>query len=270
MGTREDKEYEAWLKEVESTLSADGMAKFKEVLAEDKARQIFKGPLRESDYYRRLEDINKAKKEALDEVESQKAQLNTWFAQEKPKNEALLKEKARLEAELRRSLERRKDLGDEDVDDLPANTPSFTGVDKDEVDQLRNQLAQMGQVLPRALSDIAEVTYRISKEKFDISPRDVIEHSFKHNVDPLTALDTLTADERTKRERDRMAELEKKWKEEGRREALTNSAPPDLMRHSMPDSVARLFSSPDQKETPEFGSGAAVAEFRKMVSDGTL
>jgi len=111
-------------------------------------------------------------------------------------------------------------------------------ISKDELAAMNAKLAKidvLDKILPNVLTDVARITRDSIKNNFDIDPGDVIQLSIKKGVEPWQAYLGLTADERNKRAKTAKEEEKKKWFEEGRRSATTNS--PDHFQPSGPSMV---------------------------------
>ena len=109
------------------------------------------------------------------------------------------------------------------------------------------------------------------KNNFDIDPREVIQLSLQQGIEPWRAYQNLTADERQKRaEADHETER-KKWFEEGRRAALTNS--PDHIQPSGPsvvDYIQSLNKAVDKGGVAPMERADRVGAALKELMEGNL
>ena len=220
MSLREDQAFQDWANEVKVKFPEEARANFEALLAHDAAKDVFRGHLREKDYYQRVEKVAEERKA----LEADKAAVWEWWEAEAPKNKVLLAERDELLSRL------------EGVGGQPMGTPSET-VSKTEVEELRKQVAaaesrvkNLDGALPNVLRDLAGVLYRANREGFDIDPSTVVNHSVERSVTLSNAYEALTADARAKRAEADMTKALQKAKEEGAREALSKLPSPDYLR----------------------------------------
>lgn len=231
--TKEEVAYQEWLKDVSGKLPEDLRPQFEAVTDSDAGKELFRAVGRREDYNRRV-----------NEVEDTRRQLNSWWEQEKPRNEKLLAELARKEERLAQREATLKELGFLD-DPGSGRTPTPPSVvKKDDLTEFEKRMeariASIDRALPAFLGDFSETIYRIGKEGYSISPKDVLQHSMENNVSTTAALDVLTSVERDKRAKDAAVKEQEKWKEEGRREAISKLNNPAQMRPAGPNILDTL------------------------------
>jgi hypothetical protein len=230
---KEEELFKAWVEEAKAKLSDDSKKAFDVLLADEAgAKEVFRGGLREADYYRRLNDLSEAK----NAWESERSTIRAKWDEEKPKNERLLKAYNDTVAELDTAKEQLETLGlseGEVKKVIPAEKSNPNSVTREELDAVKSQLQVFNTVLPKILMDVSDVNKRILKEDWDIEPRAVIEYALSKGVDPNVAFYTLTQDERATRAEANLKKQLDKAREEGKREALTANSP-DHIRQTGP------------------------------------
>jgi hypothetical protein len=191
-----------------------------------------------------------------------------WYEEAAPVNQRLTKEKAELVAKLTEAQEALRGLGlDEDAKKLEVaglENKVKKSIDDGEFIELRKQVQAVYRSLPGLLGQVAKVTHRVAKENWDVDPSAIIDYSSKKGVDLEQAFNELTKVEREKREADRLGELEKKWKEEGRREAMSRAASPDFHRPAGPTIVETLRTDANKSGDRAERVRAAAQEFISM------
>lgn len=252
---KEDVAYQEWLKEVTGKLPTEVQEAFKAVTEHEAGKEIFRGISRREDYNRRV-----------NEVENTRKQLNTWWEQEKPRNEKLIEERAALVERASQYERQLKEYGL--LEDAPGGTTRIASapsvVKKEELSELEKRLADritaIDRALPSFLGDFADTIYKTAKEGYNVTPREVLAHAMENNLSPGAAFDALTYTEREKRAAENAKKDQEKWKEEGRRQALSQLSSPAQIRPAGPNILDTLRDKEfrtDQRSRVD----AAVKEF---------
>lgn len=283
MSKKEDAAFEDWKKELLGGLKPENRVHFEALLADDSegVREHFRAGMREAEFYRRLNEMTEERRkfereqreleEARGAFESKQQEILNWYKEEAPKNERLLKEKELLAQRLHGAQDQLRNLGLEEEaralgvesrTSLP-NAGGESALEK-EVAQLRATLANIDQNLPGYLAKQGTVMLKIAQEGWkSVDPEKVMAYSTKNRVDPMAAFEHLTREERAEREAAKLADLEKKWKEEGRKEAMAAHPSPDRQRPSGPSIVDAIRGGQGLVDSRS-RVGAAVAEFLAM------
>lgn len=262
MSKKEDAAYQAWLQDVKSKVPAEKRELFDQFISDEVVgKEIFRGGLREADYYRRLNELGETRRE----VEAEKIRLTSWYEAEKPKNQALLEKVSELEAKLAKRREAFDDEEDLMTDkQRAAEAEKISKLEKELAEVRSSQREAFSAFLP-ALVDMTDITHELVKGGWKTSPREVISYAQKNNVDPRTAFYALTADERTDRERDERKKQEEKWKEEGRREAMAKVSSPDNLRVSAGPTVVDQLRKPMTTDNPNERIKRASQAFSELT-----
>ena len=256
----EDEAFEAWQAEIRARIPEEKRAHLDALLGEEGSKELFKGGLREADYYRRLNDLHEEKEKLNTEGKSFQERV---AAQERWYNEA--------NEEYKRVVAGKTSS----VPDATGNDRSFNGVDSAVIEELRQKhqlVQQFDQALPKFVGQAASIAVRAAKEGFEIDPMEVIEYAASQRVDPLTAYSQLTADEReTRAAKQREKELADAM-EQGRREERSRLQSPDRVRYPSADAgpSAALFGD----KTPDLSNRnvrekAAMEDWYKMQQGGS-
>jgi hypothetical protein len=229
MSRKEDEAFQKWADELAEKVEPAEADAFKVWAKTDAAREVFRGTIGQAELYRRMNEVATEKKE----IESARAELQTWYDEEAPKNAELLKERDELKAQL-------AELG---LGGPPpaASTPGPT-LSSEELEGIKAKLAKveaLDRLIPAVLADSMRIGQDAAKNDFDYDPNEVIQYSLKQGVEPWRAYQILTRDERERRAAKAHDEEKKKWIEEGRRQALTNNSP-DHLQPSGPSVVDYL------------------------------
>lgn len=227
MSKREDQAFEAWCEEVEATLGSDEeITAFRQFSASDAGRDVFRGTLREKDYYTKLNNLNSEK----EELEKAQEELTEWWEQEEPIRAALVKERDELKA--------KADTGD------PGGPPNqVAGISPEEFAMIRAKAQKadaIDKILPKVLGDYGAVLQDAMKNGYEIDPREIMATSVSRGIDPYRAYDMLTADQRRTRANEAHKQEQEKWFEEGRRAALSGDAPDHVTAGAGPSIYDRL------------------------------
>lgn len=256
--SKEDVAFAEWAREVEGQLPDDLRNSFKSITDHPQGRELFRGVGRREDYNRRV-----------NEVEAERRRLQEWFDKEAPKNALLAAEHMELQDKLSNYEQTLKELGLNDgaTRSTRASNPEPPVAKKEEIEQLRKEVrdwqSMVDRALPKLIGDVSAVTQKIVKEGFNIDPRDVLSYAAERNMDPLSALDSLTEVDRRKRAEVNQKALEEKWKEEGRREALSKLPSPTYIRPTGP-TVIDTLNNKDFASDPKTRVSDAVKDFLEM------
>lgn len=285
MSKREDAEFDAWKKETRGKLDPSLQDKFDALTSHESSKELFRGYLRESEFYTRLNEQNAEKQKIAKERESlaaevaqfqrQRTEIASWWQTEKPKNEKLVAEKAKLEQKVKALEAKMADL-DPDSTDAPNGRGKGSEMNDDqkaEIDEVKKSLAAANARLeaidaniPQFVGKLGKVIKNSLKEGFDIDPDKVVELSLNNGADPEVAYYQLTYEEREKRAK---ADFEKKLKEaeeKGRREALSTRPSQDFLRPAGPTVVDRIREKSTGPMDRRALVDAAVEEFRSLRS----
>lgn len=264
MSAKEDAAYAVWKQDIEARLPEDLRSNFQAITAHDAGREVFRGNLRQEEFNRRV-----------NEVAAEKQRLSTWFNEEAPKNARLVSEQADLQRKLEAYEKTLEELGLDESVTRKADTVHSVAK-KEEVEDLKKaveeKLRLFDQALPRLLGDLSSVIQTSITEKFNIDPRAVLNYAAENQLNPIQAFEQMTAGERTRRAGESQKALEEKWKEEGRREALSKLPNPDRIRASGPTIVDTLSRTDFASSDPRTRVDAAVKDFLQgdFKSSGSL
>lgn len=266
MARKEEELFKEWVGEVSSSLETEEERRAFETFSQSKAgRETLRGGMRRAEFDRRLNELheNRRQLEAAEEaLKSKGSELRQWYETEAPKNEQLVAQLNELKSRLREVS------GDDDVP-AASSTVAQLPYNKEEFDALKEKVKKidlLDQNMPRFTGEMFSILKRSIQEGFDVDPRDVIAYASKNRVDPFRAYEDLTYEARQEKfETDRETE-KKKWKEEGRKEALSNmKSSPDHIRTPGPSITDGLFEGKTFPNKQERVS-AAVRDFLEMGS----
>ena len=271
MSKKEDEAYEKWAEGVKSNLSDEQKANFDSLVESDSGKEIFRGHLRENEFYTRLNKLNEDRRELESDQTKQKVEadkISSWFAEAKPEYDEALTVRQDMEdknAELTRQLSA-YGLGDDT--NLPnPNTASHKETEKlqAQMAELQQKLQFMDQGLPQLMTDHSAIIRESIKNDFSATPEDVVRYSNENKVPIRQAFEILTKDERQARvDATRSQEIEDAKAtahEEGRREALENLQTPDHLRPSGPsilDTIAETGAKPYAPKRHELSKAATA------------
>jgi len=254
---REDEQFQAWVEEVSKKTKPEEADAFKLWAESDAAREVFRGTIGQAELYRRMNELAETRKE----LEAARGELEAWYEEEAPKNEHLLKERDELKAQL-------EALGSGGPPPAAGTGSAISAQDLAELNAKANKAEVLDRLLPAVLGDMSAVLKDSIKNNFDIDPREVIKLSLQQGIEPYRAYEVLTADERQKRYEASQEAEKKKWFEEGRRAAMTNS--PDHLQPSGPSVVDYLkdLGKDPAKKSPE--KDDRVASALKEFAEGNF
>lgn len=250
MSKKEDAAFKEWAQGLVEEVEDNEVEALNAWLALPVAREVFRGTVGQAELYRRMNEI-KAKN---DELDAKEEQLNHWYEENAPVVEAVAKERDELKAQLAA-------LGSGGP---PPAEGTGVNISKDELAKLQAETSKIGvidKLLPSVLTDVARITRDSIKNDFDIDPGEVIQQAIKRGVQPWRAYLELTGPEREKRAEASREEEKKKWFEEGRRSAATNS--PDHFQPSGPSVVDFLQSL---NKTVEQGGKTAPTQSERTAA----
>jgi hypothetical protein len=250
MSRKEDAAFKEWVEELSAKVEPDEAEAFQKWAGTEAAREVFRGTIGQAELYRRMNELAKTRQE-----------LEEWYESEKPKNEALLAEKEEL-------LKQLEELGTSSPP--PAAATPGPILSKEELADLRNKAAKaetLDRLIPAVLGDMSMVLKDSIKNDFDVDPREVIKLSLQRGVEPFRAYLELTQEERQKRAEAEHEAERKKWFEDGRRSAMTNS--PDHLQPSGP-SVVDFLKELDKKGAAAPSSGDRVSAALKEFTEGNF
>lgn len=267
MSKREDDAYAAWLGEIKSKFP--DVAPVIDQFAETEAgREVFRGGIREADYYRRLNELH-AEKETFQEAQ-QKFQKDVelqsrWWEEAKPTYDRTVQEAD----ELRKKLEAvQKEYGVDPKDLVqPSPSPQTDNLTQKELLELKNRVQAMDRNFPGVVLGLLQAQQSALKEGLDFDPQAVFQKVYQQGVDPLTAFNDIARPQREQKLKTALeAELEKA-REEGRKEALSKLSGPDrAVTAGRPSIVETLRQSDNPIVNRNERVDAAVRDFIEMSS----
>jgi hypothetical protein len=267
MSKREDQDYAAWVEEIKATLpDEDAVDAFQTFAATDTGREVYRGNLREKDYYTRLNKLNSDKEDFIaekEELRQAQNELTEWFENEEPIRAALIKERN----ELRKQQEGGKssDAGD------PPNVVS--GISQEELALLRakaTKIDAMDKILPSVMGDFGRAIQDAARNNYNVDPAEIMQVASSKGIDPYRAYLELTANDRKTREEEEFKAEKKKWFDEGRKAALSGDAP-DHIKPSGPSVYDLLTKEPPPQEhdaSVPLKSGQRVEEALRLYREG--
>ncbi len=289
MGKVEDEGFPKWLETKKAALAAKDPAaavQFEKLVTANKefGIELFRGDLRETEFHRRLSEQNTEKETlagektklagAISQFQAEKTKWSTWYQTEKPKSEALVAEKARLEAritDLEAGNPGNTDLDLDDPDKNPKGPAMSTELQttikqlQDDLKATKERLEVVDTNIPGFITDHAVAMDLARREGFDVDPRALTDMALRSNIEPRQAYYQLTFDQReAKAKEDREKEI-KDAEERGRKNAINDRPSPDHLRPSGPSVVDRLTGKGDSYPTSRRDIvDSAVEEFRRI------
>jgi len=273
---KEDALYQEWINEFKAK-KPEAAAALDALVQADPEREVFRGVLRERDYYTKLNDYNTEKQKLEAEkvrVLGTARQQQEWHTKADAEYKRAIQEKKTLTTRLRALEDKASEFGVdiESPSDGPGATSRGNGgsvVDENfskELELLRGKVEFFDKALPKVLGDLTGVIRESLKEGYDVDPQDILAYASENNVDTRTAFAELTREEREKRTERLFNDELDKAREEGRREALSKLPGPDRIRQNGPTVVDALLDKDRVGLTNQERVSAAVKDFLEMGS----
>lgn len=276
MSKKEDTAFEQWKDEVSAKLNDEAKKAFDVLLSDESgAKDVFRGHMREQEFYTRLNRLDTERK-SFEADQAKYAQerdaMLRWYQVESPKNAQLLEEQKKLAAKLASARQQLIDQGFVDeaatLGEVPGgvhatNVSPSNDMTTRELENLKSKQELFDKALPRLMADFGAVIAESVKGKWDVDPADVLQFSLQNGVDPRTAFAQLTYEEREKRAAKDLEDKLEKAREEGRRDAFTKQATPDHFRAAGPNILDKLkepLTSTDRRARV----AGAVQDFLEM------
>ena len=263
MSKKEDAAYQEWLAEIKAK-NPDVAPTLDQIADTDAGRELFRGGLREADYYRRLNEIAAAKAE----LEAEAQRQVSWWEQAKPEYESARQERDLALAKLEAVEHQLK--GGEQVD--PRSLPQApVGVPSKELEALQNRVIGMDQAYPQIMLGMFSAQQAALREGLTFDPNQVLQAVYQQKVDPLTAFNKLVAPQREEKAKQMLASELEKAREEGYKQALSKLSGPDkVIRSSGPSIVDALRGTAQVLTNEGERRDAAVRDYLEMEAAGQL
>jgi DNA repair exonuclease SbcCD ATPase subunit len=273
LSKKEDAAYEAWLKEIK-TKYPDVTEHLDAFAGTDAGREIFRGGLREADYYRRLNEF----RDQRDQFERQQQKFKedvtkqySWWEQAQPAFQQAQQEAQELKSKLAAYEDQMKEYGMDPKDvkaAIPAVDTNTNNMTNQQLEQLRQQVQMMDQAFPQVLTGMLAAQQQAFQEGLPFDPAKVVQEVYQNRVDPLTAWNRLTTEQRQGKVREQLQKELDKAREEGRKEALSKVSGPDrMMRPAGPSVVDVLRGDAEVMTDPKARVDASVQDFLQMPHD---
>lgn len=285
---KEDKRFQEWLEATKAKLDPSIHRAFDALAEHDSAKEVFRGYLREDEFYRNLQKVKddekalKSEKDALQseiaKFERQRTEWRTWYQNEKPKVDNFASENAALKKQIE-AMQAKLGRGAKDDDDTDGGAARGSREMNDELkatlDQLKQELNETkGRLeavdgnIPAFMAGVATVIQKANKEGFEVDPNQLIDLALRNRTTPDVAYYQLTYEERTKRASEQREKDIKEAEERGRRSALADRPSPDHLRPAGPSVIDRIRGKVDYPTSRRDIVDAAVEEWRKIQHDG--
>lgn len=271
MSKKEDAAYQEWLAEIKAK-HPDVSEQIDALAGTDAGKEIYRGGLREADYYRRLNELRDEKdtfSKEREEIESEGRRQVTWWQQAKPEFDAALQR----EEEAKRKLEAyEKQMKENGIDPIRAATPpAAPTVNTKELDELKTRVQMMDAAFPNLTLGLFKAQSKAMKEGLSFDPEKVLEKVYKERMTPEAAFDVLSAEERANKAKVLLQQELDKAKEEGRREALSKLSGPDrAVRPAGPSIVDALRGDAQVLTDERQRRDAAVKDWMEMDAAGQI
>lgn len=272
MGRKEDNAYSEWLDEIKA--KHPDIAPTLDSLAEtDAGREIFRGGLREADYYRRLNEIRDEREEierrAL-EVEEEGQRQVSWWQEAKPTYDSALETAQEYQRRLEAFQAQLK--GEDEVD--PKNAYSNGGapaVNNKELEELKQRVQLMDSAYPQVMLGLFKAQQAAMQEGLAFDPNQVLDKVYREKVTPIQAFDQLVKPQREEKAKHMLENELNKAREEGRREALSKLSGPDrAVRPSGPSIVDALRGDAQVLTDERQRRDAAVRDWMELEAAGQV
>lgn len=256
MSRKEDEAYAEWLEEVKT--KHPDVAETLETLAEtDAGRELFRGGLREKDYYRRLNEIRDARTELDEEAQKQVS----WWQEAKPEYERAIQERDEALQKLEAAAMNREPGGNGNGAPPPSNPK--------ELEELRQRLAAMDQAYPQVMLGMFEAQQAALREGLEYQPDEVLKKAFEKRIKPIDAFNEIVASQRQEKAKSMLEGELNKAREEGYKQALSKLSGPDqVLKRSGPSIVDALTGDAEVLTDTRKRRDAAVQDFLELTSEG--
>lgn len=258
MSRKEDAAYGDWLDDIKS--KNPDVADHLDALAEtDAGREIYRGGLREADYYRRLNEVRDAKQELDREAQEQV----TWWQEAKPEYERAVTERdealARLEAT---NVNDPNGSGGNGAPNPPLPT------NPQELELIKQRMTAMDQAYPQVMLGMFEAQQAALQEGLKYKPDEVLQRAFEKRIKPIDAFNELVTDQRQEKAKFMLEGELDKARQEGYKQALSKISGPDKIMSTRGPSIVDALSGTAEVITDERERrDAAVAEYIELTSE---
>jgi DNA repair exonuclease SbcCD ATPase subunit len=273
LSKKEDAAYEAWLNEIK-TKNPDVSEQLDALAGTDAGREIFRGGLREADYYRRLNEFRDQREQFERQQQKFKEDVTkqySWWEQAQPAFQQAQQEAQELKSRLAAYEDQMKEYGMDPKDvraAIPAVDTNTNNMTNQQLEQLRQQVQMMDQAFPQVLTGMLAAQQQAFQEGLPFDPAKVVQEVYQNRVDPLTAWNKLTTEQRQGKVREQLQKELEKAREEGRKEALSKVSGPDrMMRPAGPSVVDVLRGDAEVMTDPKTRVDASVQDFLQMSHD---
>lgn len=275
MAKPKDPGFAEWLAEIKGDVGKvedpEVKAAWEKVLGaeSDELRKVFRGGMREADYYRRLNELNEEKQgfqTKKQEWDAYEGEFRTKYDQMKAERDA-----ARAEVKKKEAALRAEGL-DEEADELrrearKAEENLDLAAMKKELEELKQARASQEQALQQVSAGAPAFTAAFTKrarqyaqDGFKFDEEEVLGRIIREQLPLDVAFEDAVRDQRKERTEKDMQERLKAAEEKGRREALTAGTAPDSIRPSL----GGLFASQGKSEDK---LASARAEAARLALD---
>lgn len=275
LSKREDAAYEDWLNDVKNQYK-DVAPILDQLASTDAGRELFRGGLRTSDYYRRLNEFRDQKEAAEKELQEKQQAFQAdvtkqygWWQEAQPAYERAIAEKQELAQKLAAYETQLKEYGVETKDIVPPQQHSVAAdsITQRELAELRNRVQAMDVNFPTVMMGFLKAQQTAISEGLPFDPNEVFKRVYQQKVDPMTAFNEMSQPFRAEKAKQMLTQELDKAREEGRREALSKLSGPDrAIRPSSPSVVDALRSTDTGGALTNKGErvDAAVRDFLEM------
>lgn len=262
MSRKEDAAYAEWMGEIKT--KHPDVADTLDALAEtDAGREIFRGGLREADYYRKLNDIRDARTELDEEAVKQES----WWEQAKPEYARALAERDEAVQKLEAAAMNRDPGGSGGGNGAPA--PAAPPSNPKELEELRQRIGAMDQAYPQVMLGMFEAQQAALREGLEYKPDEVLKMAFDKRMKPLDAFNVIVADQRTEKAKGMLENELTKAREEGYKQALSKLSGPDQILKRQGTSIVEALNGDAEVLTDQNKRrDAAVQDFLELTADG--
>lgn len=235
----EQEAFEAWKKEAAAKMpDEDHRAAFEKVADLD----MFKAHLRTEDYHRRLNQLEDERKKVKEDHEM-------WLNWYEGANAEAIKTKRELEKYKKMAKAGFTEDGGDDLSFLRDTTDTPDGDDKlrkDALNRLEERVSFLDKAAPAFTATMMKLMHKAIKEELDFDPEKVIRTAQEKGVAYDQAFEMLAEPTRAERREKEIQERLEKAREEGRREAMSKTPPPDSFpanapKHSPSSAIAKLL-----------------------------